>query len=102
MKQCKCGHAEGTVLVRKVGKTRQRKGTKRLGLFLHETRSEEAVYWYFFVFYLTECLFCDMISTAQKYTSIPNTEGYRSGHNEAVLKICSRGFMQSAKIPCYA
>ena len=30
------------------------------------------------------------------------TEGYRSGHNEAVLKICSREFLQSAKNPCYA
>ena len=30
------------------------------------------------------------------------TEGYRSGHNEAVLKICSRGFLQTLKIPCYA
>ena len=27
------------------------------------------------------------------------TEGYRSGHNEAVLKICSREFLQSAKKP---
>ena len=27
---------------------------------------------------------------------------YRSGHNEAVLKICSREFLQSAKKPCYA
>ena len=30
------------------------------------------------------------------------TEGYRSGHNEAVLKICSREFLQSAKKSCYA
>ena len=30
------------------------------------------------------------------------TEGYRSGHNEAVLKICSREFLQRLKIPCYA
>ncbi len=29
-------------------------------------------------------------------------EGYRSGHNEAVLKICGRGFLQRLKIPCYA
>ncbi len=26
-------------------------------------------------------------------------EGYRSGHNEAVLKICSREFLQSAEKP---
>ena len=31
-----------------------------------------------------------------------NTQEYRSGHNEAVLKICSREFLQSAKTPCYA
>ena len=30
------------------------------------------------------------------------TEGYRSGHNEAVLKICSREFLQMSKIPYYA
>ena len=30
------------------------------------------------------------------------TEGYRSGHNEAVLKICNREFLQRLEIPCYA
>ena len=29
-------------------------------------------------------------------------EGYRSGHNEAVLKICSREFLQSTKKPWHA
>ena len=28
--------------------------------------------------------------------------GTATGHNEAVLKICSREFLQILKIPCYA
>ena len=30
------------------------------------------------------------------------TQAYRSGHNEAVLKICSREFLQMLTMPCYA
>ena len=34
--------------------------------------------------------------------AVSYTEGYRSGHNEAVLKICSREFLQNSEKPWYA
>ena len=52
-----------------------------------------------------ECCEADSLASRQpshiSILSSFHSEGYRSGHNEAVLKICSREFLQMSKIPCY-
>ena len=42
----------------------------------------------------------DISKEAQNHNLIVNTEGYRSGHNEAVLKICEHCRRKKVKKPC--